>query len=399
MKFNNLKEYNNWLSIKGNLNKNINIECDFKEDCENLKSFYKFYYETKKECEKYINKVNKSFICENDNKLVKDAVNELIRMNSDGKFIRAALIKLGYLISNKNDNKYLPLATSYETFQTSILIHDDIIDNATTRRGKKTIPASYGEKFDKYEKRTIKDYNEKRNHISDSLGICIGDLGFFLLSDVILKNYGNNKNIIDLISYYNKIVINTIKGEIIDVILPFNEEFKNNNNSKENDVFEIYKLKTAWYSIIGPFNLGMILGNSSKRHIKEMENTLNSIGLAFQIKDDILGIYGNEAELGKSTSSDISEFKQTILYTYITNKDIDLKNKLLKHYGKDNLSHKDIKTVQEIFTNNGALEYASKKMTKLFNESKYLINNNKFIKKEYKNILNGFITYLELRNK
>ena len=59
-------------------------------------------------------------------------------MNSDGKFLRGCLIDLGYRL-NKSDNYATTLAIAYETFQTSILIHDDIIDNAILRRGKETI--------------------------------------------------------------------------------------------------------------------------------------------------------------------------------------------------------------------------------------------------------------------
>ena len=78
---------------------------------------------------------------------------------------------------------------------------------------------------------------------------------------------------------------------------------------------EIYRLKTAWYSIIGPFSLGMVLANYSDEEIKKMQELLYNLGIGFQIKDDILGIFGDEKELGKSASSDVSEFKQTILYS------------------------------------------------------------------------------------
>ena len=73
--------------------------------------------------------------------------------------------------------------------------------------------------------------------------------------------------------------------------------------------------------MVGPFVLGMILGNASAKSIKEMESILENIGISFQIKDDILGIFSSKDILGKSVYSDIEEFKQTILsndFTYNT---------------------------------------------------------------------------------
>ena len=127
------------------------IKLNGTEEANNVYQFVKYYKATKKECEQALADANETFGDEKDNDLVKESVNELIRVNSDGKFLRAMLIALGYTtFASKKDNAYLPLAAAYETFQTAILIHDDIIDNAVLRRGKETIPVTYKNKFDEY---------------------------------------------------------------------------------------------------------------------------------------------------------------------------------------------------------------------------------------------------------
>ena len=152
-----------------------NIKYETLVEYKNLTLFYLFYKEEVKKIEKEMVKWNKTFIKNSDNVLVKDALNHMVYMNSNGKYLRALLICLGYSIaSKKNSNYYLPLASAYETFQTSILIHDDIIDNADLRRGKTTIHKKYEEKFDKYDLKD-KDFVEKKKNISKSIGICIGD--------------------------------------------------------------------------------------------------------------------------------------------------------------------------------------------------------------------------------
>ena len=142
----------------------------------------------------------------------------------------------------------------------------------------------------------------------------------------------------------------------------------------------------------------MILSNSSAKSIKEMENILENIGIAFQIKDDILGIFSSKEILGKSVYSDIEEFKQTILYSYIKLNKPEYYKELLKYYGKENITEKEAQEVQNIIIESNSLNYATNLMNKLFKESKYKIINldiNNYVK----NILLGFITYLEIREK
>lgn len=395
MNFNTLEEFYKWLMKANNID---DLKIEGSKEAEWLYSFLKFYKGVKSICESQIDIINNSFKNDSDNELVKEAVCELIRMNSEGKFLRASLIALGYKsFSKENDTKYLPLTAAYETFQTSILIHDDIIDNADLRRGKVTIPKSYEKRFNEYEYKD-KEFSSKSRHISDSLGICIGDLGFYLASKIMLDNYFEDKNFHNILNLYNKIVINTIKGEIIDVALPFKEQYLKNITS-ESAVMEIYHLKTAWYSIIGPFSLGMALAGAEQDKIDKLEEILNNLGIAFQIKDDILGIFGCEDEIGKSASSDVSEFKQTILYAYLVENNVEMLKEMNEFYGKESLTKEDINRVKAIFTESGALDYATEKMEKLFEQSKGMLDSIDFIQDDYKSILYGFMKYLDLRTK
>ena len=353
----------------------------------NLLDFF-IYYKTKlKEFETELKKINKSFI-ENDNPIVVDAVNKFINMNGDGKFLRGCLIDLGYKLT-KSDDYAKTLSLAYETFETSILIHDDIIDNAHLRRNKETIHETYKDEF--------KKYNIENDNTNTSLALCIGDLGFFYTNEMITKKYKNDKNLAKLLSYYNNIVIKTIKGEIIDVALPFIEKNDKKHALHEEDIIEIYRLKTSWYTVVGPFVLGMILGNSKVKDIETFEKVLEPLGIAFQIKDDILGIYSSKEILGKSVYSDIEEFKQTILYSYIKIKRNDLLDELLKYYGKS-ITEEESKKVQKLFEDSGALEYATNKMNEMFNEV-YANIKSMDIKEYAKNILLGLILFLRLREK
>ena len=349
-----------------------------------LLEFLIYYKKTKNKIEHEMSKFNKTM--SSNNKTINNSINKLVNINNSGKCIRGTLIDLGYKLY-KNDDYSLPLSSAYETFETSILIHDDIIDNSPLRRGKKTIHEEYKEEF--------KDYSI--DSTPTSLALCLGDLGFFYINNYIINKYKNDKNLTKLLKYYNDIVIDTIKGEILDVYLPFVEKNDKNHILDEKDIFEIYRRKTSIYTIVGPFILGMILGNAKKKEIEQFKEILEPLGIAFQIKDDILGIFSDNNTLGKPVSSDIEEFKQTILYSYIKINKKEYLNELLKYYG--NKTNKDsILKVQEILIESGSYQNAIDSMNSLFNESKqYIINLN--IKQNIKNILLGFIKYLELRKK
>ncbi len=392
--FSDIKDFFNFIKKeKYNLNTKIGFTGGASTPKEQIKEYanlleFFIYYKTKlKEFETDLKKINKSFI-EKDNPIVIDAVNKFINMNGDGKFLRGCLIDLGYKLT-KNDDYAKTLSLAYETFETSILIHDDIIDNAHLRRNKETIHETYKDEF--------KKYNVENDNTNASLALCIGDLGFFYTNEMITKKYKNDKNLAKLLSYYNNIVIKTIKGEIIDVALPFIEKNDRNHILHEEDIMEIYRLKTSWYTVVGPFVLGMILGNSKTKDIETFEKVLEPLGIAFQIKDDILGIYSSKEILGKSVYSDIEEFKQTILYSYIKINRNDLLDELLKYYGKS-ITEEESKKVQELFEESGALEYATNKMNEMFNEV-YTNIKSMNIKEYTKNILLGLILFLRLREK
>ena len=361
----------------------------------NIENFLDFYNEKKDIIDKTINDYNKTIIQKDDSEEVKFALNELIRLNKNGKLLRGVLVCLGYKGSGKTDHEYLALATAVELFQTSILIHDDIIDKADLRRGEKTIPVSYKELYSKPLKNK-QGFQTKKADFADAMAICIADTGFYLANQIIVSEYKNKSNLADILSYYQDIAIKTCKGEMIDIELPFKEVFFETSNL-EDRIMEIYKLKTAWYSVIGPYCLGMILGEEKEENIKYMEKALLYAGIAFQIKDDLLGIYGDEKELGKSTNSDIEEYKQTILYAHAL--DTKYKEELLKYYGKENLTTDETKTVKQIFIDCGSKEYATKKMNEYFKLSISEVDKAMFLSEEHKSLLKGFILYLQKRSR
>ena len=360
-----------------------------------LYEFLKYYLSVKDKLNLKMEDYNSLFVKGYSNKFLEEALEQFVSSNKGGKFLRACLIALGYQSFGNDDDNYLALGCALELFQTSILIHDDIIDKADKRRGLDTIPVKYQKIYGD----PIKDGNDfegKRKDIGNSMALCLGDLGFYLALQIIVQNYRNNENLDRVLEYYNSVAIKTCEGEMVDVILPFYEEFYGEEDDLESHVMEIYKLKTAWYSVVGPYCMGAILGGLDDKKVHKLEDALINLGVAFQIKDDLLGIYGDEKHIGKSVTSDVSEYKQTILYAYAIN--TKYRDELLKYYGKD-ISVKEMDKVKEIFDKSGAREYANKTMDKLFKDSFKDILNLDFLSTDKKKLLLGFAEFLKVRSK
>ena len=354
-----------------------------------LTMFLLFYKDRLKEFKTYEPTFNQEFKSLEDAEEVNKIVDYFIDLNKDGKYLRGTLISLASLLAGYDN--YLDLALTYETLETSILVHDDIIDNARTRRGKDTIPRRICKEYRPYSDNPI--YFNDVLKLANSLAICTGDLFFYEAQNYLVKKYGTHPNFPDILKLYNDIVIKTIKGEVIDVTLPFYGKY-DLKEIKNEDIINIYHLKTSTYTIIGPFALGYLLGG--KKIDQKMEDILNKIGLSFQIKDDILGIFGDTQTIGKPNTSDICEFKQTLLYSYVIN--TSYKEEFLKIYGNKEVSNKDLLNIREILKESGALEYTYNYLNDLYTDITEGIDALD-IKEDGKNILKGLIIYINIRSK
>ncbi len=169
-----------------------------------------------------------------------------------GKKIRGALINLGYKIAGGNLKAILDIAASYEIFHTSILAHDDVIDKSPTRRGK---PSLY-----------------KRVGVDQA--ITLADAGFFLATKIISEANFPDKEKNEVLALFSKTMLDTAIGQMLDIA--------------KGDALTIMKLKTAQYTISAPLQLGALLAGADEKSIRKLGVFGESLGIAFQIRDDIL---------------------------------------------------------------------------------------------------------------
>lgn len=268
-----------------------------------------------------------------------------------GKAMRPYLVYLGYKLGGGRDiNKILPICLAVELVHNFLLIHDDIIDKSGTRRGKLTIHKRYEKKFGK--------------HYGTSQAIVAGDIAMMEAFGLINKANFPPKLKEESISLLMNYLLETAFGEALDV----EYSYKRPSLAK---ILQVAELKTARYSFVGPLEIGANLAGAKPEQIKAIGNYGKKVGIAFQLQDDILGVYGEEDVTGKSSRSDMREGKNTVLFHKARDmaKGEDLRN-LESIWGKVNASGKDLVRVRQIIKKSGAYGWCTNKMQSLVQSAK-----------------------------
>lgn len=277
-----------------------------------------------------------------------------------GKRIRGGLVKLGYECFGGKDKKaILPVSAAIEITHGAILIHDDIIDQADLRHHRPTVHR-------RYEAYHRKKYQKGEPlHYGESLAICVGDVGFYEGISLIGKSSFPEKLRLQAISQLAGFMIETCYGEGLDVDLGYRERIS------EKAIMIINTLKTAYYTLVGPLKLGGILAGAKDRQLAKFEDYGAPLGVAFQLQDDILGMYGTVKKLGKPVDSDIKESKNTLLYTQALKRGSPKQQRRLTSlWGKKDITPKEVEEAREIIRKTGSLEYSQKVARKLVEKGK-----------------------------
>lgn len=218
----------------------------------------------------------------------------------------------------------------------AILMHDDFMDRDELRRGNLSTHYYYGKKF-------------KNEHLGDSMAVNAGDamlcLGFELVS--------KSENMAALRQLLRGIA-NTAYGQAYDMSL---EAFGKWN---EQDIICLHKAKTAIYTYENPLFIGAHLANLPKEAFDILHDYAMDGGVAFQLQDDILGVFGTPEKTGKSADSDLLQGKCTMLVLKVFSDGTNAQqNAVKKVWGKIGASRKDLDVAKQAIIDSGSLQHSN----------------------------------------
>lgn len=303
-----------------------------------------------------------------------------------GKRIRPILFYCGYLIAGGKEKEEILKATiSIELIHAFFLIHDDIIDQDDVRHNGLAMHCAYSKKY--------KDKVKYPKHFGISAAIVVGDLAHDFGYEILTKSNFSSELKIKAFKKMNQIVSNTLAGETIDVALSMKFDFN------ERKIMEMQEYKTAKYTIEGPLHLGAVLAGADEEFLKSLSKFAIPLGVAFQIQDDIIGIFGDEQKVGKPIGSDIKEGKKTLLITRalkVANE--EQKNIILSSLGNKEINLEDIKNARKVIEETGSLQYSKTQAEKLKELSKKHLAEIK-TSDECKDFLNNLADFIVKRDR
>ena len=266
-------------------------------------------------------------------------------LESGGKRLRPLITLYISELFNGKKTVALPAAAALEIFHNFTLAHDDIMDNSSIRRGKKTINAKW----------------------DDNTGILSGDV-MLIISYEILNQYEDSKYILfsKKLTEISRLVC---EGQQADM------DFSSKNDITENEYFEMIRNKTA-VLIACSFMFGGIAAETNTSNTDLLYKIGLNLGIAFQLEDDLLDSFGDQEKFGKRIGGDILEKKKTLLYLFTHSKlESEKKLEFENIFNSNEIEESQkINSIKLFYETSGALEYLKNKVKVYFNEAEILID-------------------------
>ncbi len=221
-----------------------------------------------------------------------------------GKRLRPYLVIWAYEVCGGTTKPAgIDAAIAWELLHQGLLIHDDIIDHDYIRHGHPNVAGKLRSYYSK-------DLNEAdRNHYADSGALLAGDLALSSAYQLLLGAGFPADRTAHACRILGESTATVIGGELLDteaVLEPFGTT----------NYLLIAERKTASYSFVGPLQCGAALAGANASTLAKLAELGNALGIAFQLADDLLGLFGDPAVTGKPNDSDIREGKRTLLLQY-----------------------------------------------------------------------------------
>lgn len=250
-------------------------------------------------------------------------------MSLGGKRIRPVMVLMATELFTDDVSKALDVALAIETFHNFTLVHDDIMDNAPLRRGKQTVHEKWG---------------VNNAILSGDVMMVESNKHLSKVAISVLK---------PVLDTFNQTAQGVCEGQQLDM------EFESRNDVSIAEYIEMIRLKTA-VLLGGAMKLGAIVGGADEKNADLLYQFGENLGVAFQLQDDILDVYGNPEKFGKQVGGDIIANKKTFLHlkakTLIQTNEIDI---LL---GEHQHTSDKVKAVTLLYNHYGIRELAEVEM-------------------------------------
>jgi geranylgeranyl diphosphate synthase, type I len=265
-----------------------------------------------------------------------DALAQLVL--GGGKRLRPAFCHWAFVGAGGDpaDPQVVDAGAALELLHTFALIHDDIMDGSSTRRSMSTIHVQFEERH------ALDGWRGEGRRFGEGVGVLIGDLAFVYADHLLAAAPG------DAMAVFTELRIEVNLGQFLDLVGTAR------GSADEDQACRISLFKSGKYTVERPLHLGAALAG----RLDDLAAPLSAFGLplgeAFQLRDDLLGAFGDETLTGKPVGEDIRDGKPTLLYAAARARVGD-RAPLLDRYGAHDLSDGELADLQDLFVETGAV--------------------------------------------
>ena len=245
------------------------------------------------------------------------------------------------------DKNVIRAISSLELLQACALIHDDLMDGSDTRRGKPSIHRHFETIHQREE---MEGFAERYGMAA---AVLLGDLAL-VLSDQMLNSAGlDSAQMHSVLPVHDEMRVELMAGQFLDI----HEQTQKDTNVDRS--LTIARYKSGKYTIERPLHIGSSLAVTDVKSRKSIDNAYSAYGLplgeAFQLRDDLLGVFGDPVVTGKPAGDDLREGKRTVLVAMtLENSSPSSITRFMASFGSSDLKSDDVEALREIIIESGA---------------------------------------------
>jgi len=238
------------------------------------------------------------------------------------------------------------VGAAFELLHTALVVHDDVIDGDHIRRGVPNVAGRYRDRA------VDSGLSDRLAALAGTTAAIIaGDLALFSAHRLIDRTGLPQDVRLRLLDLMDDAVFASAAGELIDVDFSLSESIPH-----VDEILEMERAKTAVYSFETPLQAGAILAGADEGLVALLGAMGREVGIAFQVVDDILGVFGTEEQTGKTTSGDLREGKRTVLVAYAATRPEWAR--VASDFGDPDLDEAGAERIRAVLADTGALAFA-----------------------------------------
>ncbi|MFI7483458.1 polyprenyl synthetase family protein [Kocuria sp. M1R5S2] len=230
---------------------------------------------------------------------------EVARLSAGGKRIRPRLVRMAAASypAREPDPVVDAVGAAFELLHTALIVHDDVIDQDEQRRHQPTVNAAAASRAS-----AAGAAPDRARQYGVGVGVIAGDLALAGAYRLVARSGASPERLPELLELIDEALFCSAAGELLDVdhALP-------GARPARDQVLTATCLKTAVYSFQTPLQAGGVLGGAPAEHVAVLGRLGRTVGTAYQLVDDLLGVFGDPEATGKSVVSDLREGKRTML--------------------------------------------------------------------------------------